>query len=64
MGVDGHNGDFPGGLPSQDHRTYCGDDGTEGQREGMGFGIGGLGAGGNKDLENKGVCEQAAGKAL
>ena len=27
----------------------------------MGFGIGGLGAGGNKDLENKGVCEEAAG---
>ena len=62
MGGNGCDYDGPGGLPTQDFKTDCGDDSAEGRRRGMGVGLSGYGAGGNMDFSDKGVREEAAGK--
>ena len=61
MGGDGRKDDGPGGLPSQDRKTYYGDGGEEGHRRGMVVGLGGCGTGGNRSLANKGVREELPG---
>ena len=61
MGGNGCNDDGPGGIPSQYCNTGCRDAGTEGRWREMGVGLGGCGAGGDKDLANKGVIVETIG---
>ena len=40
---------------------YCGDSGTEGKQRGMGVGLSGRGAVGDRDMVDEGVLVEAAG---
>ena len=62
MGGNGHDDDSPGVFPPQDCNTYCRDGGAEGKWQGMIVGLGGRGAGGDRDFSNKGVRAEATGK--
>ena len=62
--MDGDGRDYDGteGIPSQDCKTNCEDDGSEGRRQGKGVGLGGHSYGGDRDLDNKVVRAEAAGE--
>ena len=62
LGGHGRDGDGPGGFPPQDCKRYCGDDGVEGKRQGMGAGISGSRAGSDRALANEGLYANVAGK--
>ena len=51
-----------GGIPSQDFKTDCGDDGAKGRRRGMGMSLSGRGTGGDMDLAYEGLSEEAEGR--
>ena len=53
---DRKNNDSPVEIPSHGCKTDFGYDRVEGKRRGMAVGLGGRGAGGNRDLANMGVC--------
>ena len=61
MGGGGCDDNGPGEFPSQDCKRDFGDDNKEGKRQGMVVELGGRGAGGDKALNDKGVCAETEG---
>ena len=62
MGYQVNGDDGPGGFPPHYCKTDCRDDGVEGRCRGMGVGLGGRGAGGDRYLADEGVRAEASGK--
>ena len=61
MGGERRDDGVPGGLPSQDRKMNCGDDRMEGRGWGTGVSLSGQDTGCNRDLDDKGVHEEASG---
>ena len=61
MGCHVNGDDGPGGFPPHYCKTDCRDDGVEGRCRGMGVGLSGRGAGGDRDLADEGVRAEASG---
>ena len=59
--MGGYGRDYYGsvGLSLQGLNIECGNDSEEGMRRGMGVGLGECGFGGSRDLDDKGVHEEA-----
>ena len=62
LGGDGCDDDGSGAISAQNYKTDFGNDSEEGKWRGMVLGLGGISAGHNRDLYNKGVHEEEAGK--
>ena len=58
----GRNDGGSGGSLPQYLKIDYGDDGAARKRQGMGVGLGGCSAGGDRALDDEGVCAKAAGK--